>query len=88
MKKAMAMARQHMPILGDAAITKLPFAAFAHREDRAMKNHNQTLERLAQRGGLCLSEALAILEDRPLPNGWDWEPAVVRDKIRTLLKQK
>lgn len=32
---------------------------------QAMKNHTQTLERLAERGGLSFSELLAVLEDRP-----------------------
>jgi len=30
-----------------------------------MHNHGQSLERLAQRGGLSYDEALAILQDRP-----------------------
>ena len=33
-------------------------------EEQAKKNHDQTLERLAERGGLAPSEALAIIERR------------------------
>ena len=57
------MARIYMPIMGDAEITVLPFAMFKPNEARAVKNHAQSLEQLAQRGGLNLSEALDILED-------------------------
>mgnify|MGYP000400943445 CR=1 FL=1 len=40
---------------------------FDGHEGTARRNHgNQTLGRLAERGGLNWSEALAILEDRPL----------------------
>lgn len=31
---------------------------------QAKKNHGQTLERLAERGGLSISELAAVLEDR------------------------
>lgn len=33
-------------------------------EERAQKNHSQTLSRLRERGGLSYCEALAVLEDR------------------------
>lgn len=33
-------------------------------EDQAQRNHSQTLKRLAERGGLCPEEMLAVLEDR------------------------
>lgn len=36
----------------------------AKHEEQAMRNHYQTLERLAERGGLSLSELAAVLEDR------------------------
>lgn len=37
---------------------------YPHRE-QAQINHQQALERLAQRGGLSPREMLAVLEDRP-----------------------
>jgi len=36
-------------------------------DDWAQRNHGQTIERLAERGGIDVSEALAIIERR------DWE---------------
>lgn len=49
----------------------IPWAMLAPHEDRAMRNHGQTLERLAQRGGLAPCEALWILRDErwggPIP---------------------
>lgn len=35
-------------------------------EDRAKKNHSQTLSRLNERGGMCVSEILHNLKDEPL----------------------
>lgn len=43
----------------------LPWDMLAPHERQAINNHGQTLERLADRGGLDVGEALAILEDRP-----------------------
>lgn len=42
----------------------IPWEVIADHEKQAMINHGQTLERLAERGGLDYSEALAVLEDR------------------------
>ena len=54
---------KRFPILGE--LDEIPWAAIAPHEVQAIKNHYQTLERLAERGGLAWSEALAVLEDRP-----------------------
>lgn len=43
----------------------IPWELLASHEEQALKNHNQSLQRLAERGGLSISEAVAILEDRP-----------------------
>lgn len=43
---------------------QIPWAMIAPHESQALKNHDQTLERLAERGGLAPSEAVAVLEDR------------------------
>lgn len=54
----------------DFAVETIPFALIAPHERQAQKNHRQTLARLAERGGLSPSEALAVLEDRrrhPIP---------------------
>ena len=43
---------------------QLPWAVIAPHAEQALKNHSQSLERLAERGGLSCCEAAAILEDR------------------------
>lgn len=49
--------------------TSIPWEMIAPHEKQAMANHcGQSLERLAQRGGLGACEALAVLEDR------NWAP--------------
>lgn len=53
------------PILEDGCRAKLPWAAFAPHEEQALRNHDQTLQMLARRGGLSWCEACAVLEDRP-----------------------
>lgn len=59
------MRRSTMPIMGATLLSEIPFAMIAPHEAQALRNHGQTLERLAQRGGLGVSEALDILEGRP-----------------------
>lgn len=46
-------------------IATVPWAMVAHREDRAMANHGQTLRRLAERGGLDPYELILLLDDKP-----------------------
>ena len=45
-------------------ILSIPWAMIASHEAQAQKNHGQSLGRLADRGGLAPSEAVAILEGR------------------------
>ena len=55
------------PILkSDGAV--IPWRLIAPHEPQAIRNHNQSLARLASRGGLSWCEAAAVLEDRP------WRP--------------
>ncbi len=37
----------------------------AVHEQQALRNHSETVARLAERGGLSACEAVAVLEDRP-----------------------
>lgn len=53
---------QWFPILGRKDV--VPFAVIEPHREQAMKNHGQTLERLAERGGLDYDEMLSVLEDR------------------------
>jgi hypothetical protein len=43
----------------------VPWALVAPHEAQAQRNHSQSLGVLASRGGLCLSELCAVLDDRP-----------------------
>lgn len=60
------MKRTTMPIMGGTLLSEVPFEFIAQHEKQAQRNHGQSLERLAQRGGLAASEALDIVEGRPL----------------------
>jgi hypothetical protein len=52
----------------------VPWEFVAPHEPQALKNHcGQTLERLAQRGGLSRCELVAVLEDR------DWHPMKIEE---------
>lgn len=63
------MDERPFPVLGDAdrrLIPSVPWSIVAPHEAQAYRNHGgQSLERLAERGGLCLSELAAVLYDRP-----------------------
>lgn len=50
----------HRPIL-----RSIPWAVIEPHRRQAMSNHSQSLETLASRGGLDLTELAAVLEDRP-----------------------
>lgn len=53
-----------MPIMGSSLMSEIPWAMIAPHEAQAQSNHSQSLERLAQRGGLGASEAIDIIEGR------------------------
>lgn len=46
----------------------IPYDIIKPHERQALLNHGQTLERLAERGGLSWSEAWAVLTDRTFPS--------------------
>lgn len=52
------------PIMHGGGVTSIPWDLIAPHETRAGLNHRQTLEHLANRGGLSPCEAVAVLEDR------------------------
>lgn len=58
---------------------RIPWAMLAPHEAQALLNHGQTLERLAERGGLSPSEACDVL----LGRSWNTTPA---DKADALLE--
>jgi hypothetical protein len=49
-----------------ARLPSVPWGFIAPHEEQARRNHDQTLETLAARGGLGPAEALAVVEGRPL----------------------
>ena len=51
-------------------VSEIPWEMIAPHAATAMRNHDQTLERLAQRGGLCPMEAVAVLQDMPYRERW------------------
>ena len=58
------MTRASMPIMGATLLSEIPWGVIAPHEAQAQSNHGQTLDRLASRGGLGVSEALDIIEGR------------------------
>lgn len=49
------------PIMG---APNIPWRVIAPHEQQAIKNHDQTLKRLAERGGLAPCEAIWVMEGR------------------------
>ena len=49
---------------GMEPLENFPWEIIEPHEQQARKNHGQSLKRLKERGGLSVSEAVAILEDR------------------------
>jgi hypothetical protein len=47
-------------------VCAIPWAMIEPHEKRAKRNHRLSLEEIALRGGLDASEAVAVIEDRPL----------------------
>ena len=68
---------RRFPIIGGPSIL---WTVLAPHEQQAEKNHGQSLERLAERGGLSPAEAVAVLEDR------DWMHRVVLSPEATLAR--
>lgn len=58
------MVRKVMPIMGGTICSEIPWGLISPHEQQARKNHGQTLDRLAERGGLGHSEAIDIIEGR------------------------
>lgn len=62
---------------------EVPWSLLAPHEQQALRNHEQTLERLAERGGLGLCEMVAVLEDRV----WrQMDQVAARDRIVELAR--
>ncbi|MCW1932594.1 hypothetical protein [Pararhodobacter zhoushanensis] len=74
------------PIMGDPIIKAIPWPALLPHEASAQRNHGgQTLNRLAQRGGLGIEEAYHILRDEPCPTGDRYNKDLVRVALMRML---
>ena len=73
------------PILEPRGRRWIPWSLLAPHEKQAQLNHAKTLEQLVDRdGGLCPSEAIAIIEDRK----WAYmSPTETMDRLDELVKQ-
>lgn len=76
------MTRTVMPIMGATLLSEIPFAMLVPHEAQALKNHGQSLERLAQRGGLGHSEAIDILEGQR----WGWSKPCIENELYLINK--
>lgn len=60
------------------APTTVPWSLLAGHEEQASRNHDQSLERLAERGGLDPVEMLAVIENRK------WKPMTLHAAVEQL----
>ncbi len=75
--------RRQYPIIGTRPQEYIPWDVLVPHEKRVLRNHCQTLERLAERGGLSWIEVVWILEDR----AWGGPPNLHPDEAkRTVLE--
>lgn len=68
------------PILGSEPKEYIPLDIVKPHEKQALRNHGQTLKRLAERGGLSWIEALCVLEDRK----YDYNISEIDAKVKVL----
>lgn len=60
------MIRRRFHIMNAPTLTSIPWSLIEPHQDRAWKNHQQSLDRLDERGGLSACEALCVIEDADL----------------------
>lgn len=70
----------------DACLEQISFVLL--NEEWAQRNHGQSLARLADRGGLIISEAAAIMERRPWREMSDSEAMSVVVRVGTEFLKK
>lgn len=65
----------------------IPYDVIEPHEKQALKNHGQTLERLAERGGLSWAEAYAVLTDSSFPLRKDYiSEEYYEEKVREIVE--
>jgi hypothetical protein len=68
--------QQGFPILDDSELKKIPWDVIKNHEEQALKNHDQTLERLRERGGLSWVETACVLSDKSFDRKMTEEEAI------------
>lgn len=63
----------------------VPYDIIAPHEAQALNNHGQTLQRLAERGGLSWGELMAILTDSKWSTAIKWSTAFKGDRSKMRL---
>ena len=64
---------KEFPIMTNKGKEYIPYNVIKPHEEQALKNHcDQTLDRLAERGGLSWAEAYAVLTDSKIPHGEEY----------------
>ncbi len=71
--------------MGDPILKALPWSLLVEHEAQAQRNHSQSLERLASRGGLGPCEAYCVLKDRSYPTGGFKSQAAIRVALMRLM---
>jgi hypothetical protein len=69
---------RQFPIMDGKGRSSIPWRVIAPHEAQAQRNHGQSLKRLAERGGLCWSEAWGILTGV----GWSRLPRNQEDRCK------
>ncbi|KKL12344.1 hypothetical protein LCGC14_2536710 [marine sediment metagenome] len=72
MTKGPTSSERIFPVLGDPNVRGVPWRIVEPHRKQAMTNHDQTLERLAERGGLSLDELVAVI------SGEHWHDVIIR----------
>ncbi len=75
--------KQHRqyPIIGTKPQEYIPWGVLAPHEKQVLRNHGQTLELLAKRGGLDWLEVVSILEDKT----WRETPKMPPDEAKKIV---
>lgn len=77
------MSGARFPILEKGKPT-VPWSAIEGHEQQALRNHHQTLERLAERGGLSYAEFWFVMHDED----WDdWKMAHAKEAGEWLVRK-
>jgi hypothetical protein len=69
-------------------LRSIPWSVIGPHEAQAKENHDQSLQRLAERGGLGSAEALAVLRDRPYRSVRGMTEEAADIELRALLTKK